>query len=123
MPKKPEIDFENVITNKDLVAVGVELQRRYPELELGILTVMSRYTETQRGPNDIDNAVNSLRGLVLEVAGLIDETGEIMQPQNSLLVPTTRRRLEARGNLPTHTTDISKAARPDYGFIGQLFNR
>ncbi len=123
MSRKPELNFEDVRSNEDLVNLGVELERRYPELELGILTVMSRYIDTQRGPNDVDNAVNGLKSLVMSGIDHSDMTEQVVQPHGSALTSTTYRRLERRGILPAFRVDVSKSSAPDHGVIGKILTR
>lgn len=123
MSENPELNFEDVRSNADLVSLGVELERRYPELELGILTVMSRYVETQRGPNDIDNAVNGFRSLVMSGVDHVDTIEQEVQPHHSLLTPSTYKRLERQGILPAYRVNVSRSSKPDYGIIGRMLAR
>lgn len=123
MSRKPELNFEDVRSNEDLVNLGVELERRYPELELGILTVMSRYIDTQRGPNDVDNALNGFKDLFMANVSQGDKIDHVVQPHDSALTSTTYRRLERQGILPTFRVDVLKSSAPDHGIIGKILTR
>lgn len=116
--KKPiDREFDSVNTNDELFRLGVELNRRYPELELGILRVIAHYVQTPRGPNDIDNAVNGLQSLV-PPSNTLETNVVAMTADNSLLSRTTQSRL--RASRPNASVDIEKSSRPDYGLIGAL---